>query len=243
MNHAKYYYTVRNYCEENMRILIVEDEHILAETLKEVLIKKGYEAKTAEDGITGLELIKTDAFDLIILDVLLPGIDGIQVVKNARAAHIATPILMLTAKTQIDDRVEGLDAGADYYMPKPFDLRELLACINALLRRDNQSEEGYSFGNTFLNTNSTSLSVGQNAIRLSAREFEVARILFSNKEKNSSKQQLIDKVWGPNSYYSENNAEVYIGFLRKKLASLNSNVSIVASRGLGYHLEETPCQK
>lgn len=222
-----------------MRILVVEDEHVLAETIAEVLVSKGFEAKIANNGIQGLAQGKTDSYDLIILDVMLPGIDGIQIARQLRKDKIKTPILMLTAKTQIEDRVEGLDAGADYYMPKPFDLRELLATVNALLRRETQESDELTFGNTTLNLETAVLGVGKESIRLSAREFEVMRQLMTNGEKNTAKQKLLNSVWGPNSYYSANNVEVYIGFLRKKLNALKSNVHIQTARSMGYHLEVT----
>lgn len=226
-----------------MRILVVEDEHVLAETIREVLLNQGFEAATVDNGLDGVERGKTGGYDLIILDVMLPGTDGLQVAKRLREAEIKTPILMLTAKAQIEDRIAGLDSGADYYMPKPFDLRELLATINALLRRTSQADGTLALGNTTLDLEKGALSVESETIRLSAREFEVMRQLMTRGENNISKQLLLDSVWGPNSYYSANNVEVYIGFLRKKLSALGSDITIVATRGMGYHLEVQSCKK
>ena len=144
---------------------------------------------------------------------------------------------MLTAKSSLEDRIEGLNAGADYYLTKPFDSRELLACINALLRRQGGQVDEMVFGNTILDLSSSTLICGGKEIRLSAREFDVMRALFSAKNRNLSKETILAKVWGYDSNAVENHVEVYVGFLRKKLASIGSNVKIESIRRLGYHLE------
>ena len=221
-----------------MQILIVEDEVLLAKSLQEILEDSGHEVSLAYDGQEGLELARSTPFDLLILDLMLPKLNGFQVARTLRKERKGIAILMLTAKSDILDRVEGLDSGADYYLTKPFDKRELLACINALLRRQGKEVNQISFGNTALDLDSSELLSGENAIRLSSKEFQMMKLLLSEGKNNITKNTFLEKIWGYESDATENNVEVYIGFLRKKLKSLSSDVSIVASRGLGYHLEE-----
>ena len=220
-----------------MKILIIEDEVLLADSLKELMIQKGYEADTAYDGIMGEEYAELGIYDLIILDVMLPGMDGYEVAKRLRMKHLGTPILMLTARSELEDRVEGLNSGADYYLTKPFDTRELIACVHALLRRQGSQVDELSFGNTTLDLSSAVLASGEKEIRLSAREFEVLKLLLQYGEKNVTKEFILEKVWGYDSEAVENHVEVYIGFLRKKLKSIGSDIRIEAIRRLGYHLE------
>lgn len=220
-----------------MKILIIEDEVLLADSLKELMIQKGYEADTAYDGIMGEEYAELGIYDLIILDVMLPGMDGYEVAKRLRMKHLGTPILMLTARSELEDRVEGLNSGADYYLTKPFDTRELMACVHALLRRQGSQVDELSFGNTTLDLSSAVLASGEKEIRLSAREFEVMKLLLQYGEKNVTKEFILEKVWGYDSEAVENHVEVYIGFLRKKLKSIGSDIRIEAIRRLGYHLE------
>ena len=220
-----------------MKILIIEDEVLLADSLKELMIQKGYKADTAYDGITGEEYAELGIYDLIILDVMLPGMDGYEVAKRLRMKHLGTPILMLTARSELEDRVEGLNSGADYYLTKPFYTRELIACVHALLRRQGSQVDELSFGNTTLDLLSAVLASGEKEIRLSAREFEVMKLLLQYGEKNVTKEFILEKVWGYDSEAVENHVEVYIGFLRKKLRSIGSDVRIEAIRRLGYHLE------
>lgn len=218
-----------------MNILVVEDEVLLASSVKEIL--EGHDVVCAYDGLEGLELAKSSHFDLLILDIMLPKLNGFQVAKTLRAQKNGVPILMLTAKSDILDRVEGLDSGADYYLTKPFDRRELLACVNALLCRQGKEVNQISFGDTVLDLDSGELISGENSIRLSSKEFQMMRLLLKEGKNNISKNFFLEKIWGYDSDATENNVEVYIGFLRKKLKSLSSDISIVASRGLGYHLE------
>ncbi|MCQ2542033.1 MAG: response regulator transcription factor [Lachnospiraceae bacterium] len=220
-----------------MKILIVEDEKLLADSLKNILEKKGFEIETAYDGETGEEYAMLGIYDLLILDVMMPGMNGLEVARSVRNKKCSTPILMLTAKSSLEDRIEGLNAGADYYLTKPFDTRELLACINALLRRQGGQVDEMVFGNTTLDLSSSTLICDKKSIRLSAKEFDVMRFLMQAKEKNVAKELLLVRVWGFESNATENHVEVYVGFLRKKLKSINSNISIEALRGLGYHLE------
>ena len=221
-----------------MQILIVEDEVLLAKSLRETLEDSGHEVSLAYDGQEGLELARSTPFDLLILDLMLPKLNGFQVARTLRKERNGIAILMLTAKSDILDRVEGLDSGADYYLTKPFDKRELLACINALLRRQGKEVNQISFGNTALDLDSSELICGENTIRLSSKEFQMMKLLLSEGKNNITKNTFLEKIWGYESDATENNVEVYIGFLRKKLKSLSSDISIVASRGLGYHMEE-----
>lgn len=220
-----------------MRILIIEDEKLLADSLRTLLESKGFEVETAYDGETGEEYAELGVYDLLILDVMMPKMDGYQVARTVRAKRCATPILMLTAKAAIEDRIEGLNAGADYYLTKPFDSRELLACINALLRRQGNQVDELSYGNTALDLDTGMLICGERSVRLSAREFDVMRILLQARERNVSKEVILARVWGFDSNAVENHVEVYVGFLRKKLLSIGSNIKIEAVRRLGYHLE------
>ena len=220
-----------------MKILIIEDEKVLADSLKIMLSSKGFEAEAVYDGESGEQYAMLNIYDLIILDIMLPKKNGYQVAKSIREQHNTTPILMLTAKSDVADRVQGLDSGADYYLTKPFDARELLACVNALLRRQGSQVNELGFGNTRLDMESASLICGDNSIRLSAREFEVMRMLMVSGTNHISKETLLTKVWGYDSNAVENHVEVYVGFLRKKLSSIGSDVRIEAVRRLGYHLE------
>ena len=220
-----------------MKILVIEDEKLLAQTIRAVLEQKGFEVETVYDGETGAEYAKLGIYDLLILDVMMPGLNGFEVAKAVRALRCATPILMLTARSGIEDRIQGLNAGADYYLTKPFDTRELLACINALLRRQGNQVDELAFGNTSLDLSTSLLICGEKSVRLSAREFDVMRLLLQNGSRIVSKETILARVWGYDSNAVENHVEVYVGFLRKKLRSIGSDICISAIRRLGYHLE------
>lgn len=220
-----------------MKILIVEDEELLADSIQALLEGEGFEADAVYDGQMGVKYAELNIYDLIIMDVMMPRMNGYDATQMIRAQKIGTPILMLTAKTELENRITGLNAGADYYLAKPFDTRELLACVNALLRRQGSQVNELTVGNTALNLDSAVLSCAQNSIRLSAKEFEILHVLFAAPTRNFSKEMLLEKVWGFESNARENSVEVYIGFLRKKLESIGSNVRIEAIRRLGYHLE------
>ena len=222
-----------------MKILIIEDERLLADSLRALLESKGFEVETAFDGETGEEYAELGIYDLLILDVMMPGMDGYEVARKVRAGRCNTPILMLTARSGLEDRVEGLNAGADYYLTKPFDTRELLACINALLRRQGGQVDELRYGNTSLDLSSGMLICGDKKVRLSSREFDVMRFLLQARDRNLSKEVILSRVWGLESNAVENHVEVYVGFLRKKLQSIGSNLRIEAVRRLGYHLEVT----
>lgn len=220
-----------------MKVLIVEDEKLLADSIAELLREKGFCAETVYDGEAGAQYAELGVYDLVILDVMLPKLDGFGVARRLRAKRVGTPILMLTARSALADRVDGLDAGADYYLTKPFDSRELLACVNALLRRQGAQVDELTMGGTRLDLSSATLACGQNRVRLSAKEFDIMRLLMQAGGRNVSKKSLLEHVWGFDSDAVENHVEVYVGFLRKKLAALGSKVKIKAQRSLGYHLE------
>lgn len=220
-----------------MKILIVEDEKLLANSIQALLSKKGFEVDVAYDGESGEEYVQLGIYDLLILDIMMPKMNGYELARHVRAKHLGTPILMLTAKSEVEDRVTGLNSGADYYLTKPFDTRELLACVNALLRRQGAQVDELTFGNTSLDISTATLICGTERVRLSAREFEIMRFLLQAGERNLSKETILTKVWGYDSDAVENHVEVYISFLRKKLTSIGSNIRIEAIRRLGYHLE------
>lgn len=220
-----------------MKILIVEDEKLLADSLKELLERKGFQVEVAYDGEMGREYALLGIYDLLILDVMMPKLNGYEVATQVRAQRCSTPILMLTARSSLEDRIQGLNAGADYYLTKPFDTRELLACINALLRRQGGQVDAITYGNTALDLSSGMLVCGDQSIRLSAREFDVMRFLLQSGQRNLSKEVILARVWGYDSEAVENHVEVYVGFLRKKLAAIGSNIKIVSLRRMGYHLE------
>lgn len=222
---------------ETVNILVVEDEVLLAGTIRDLLVSRGFRADTVHDGEAGVQYARLGVYDLVILDVMLPGLDGRQVARQLRREKCGVPILMLTARGELADRVEGLEAGADYYLTKPFDSRELLACVNALLRRQGGQVDELRLGNTVLDLQAGVLACGGEQVRLSAREFGVMRQLMQAGERNVSKEFLLERVWGFESNAVENHVEVYVGFLRKKLRSIGSDLRIEAVRRLGYHLE------
>lgn len=222
-----------------MKVLIIEDDKLLAESIQTLLELKGFEAEAVYDGEDGVCYAETGIYDLLILDVMMPKLNGYQVAKQVRTHRIATPILMLTAKSEVKDRVEGLNAGADYYLAKPFDNTELLACINALLRRQGDQVDVIQYGNTTLDLSGYTLSTEKSSVRLSAKEFDVMRLLMQFQGRSIRKDVLLSRVWGYDSNATENNVEAYIGFLRKKLKSIGSNLKIGSIRLLGYHLEVT----
>ncbi|MBO7253052.1 MAG: response regulator transcription factor [Oscillospiraceae bacterium] len=220
-----------------MKILIVENEKDLADSLQSLLKSKGFQVEVAYDGETGIEYALLGIYDLLILDMMMPAMDGIQLAKKVRASRCASSILMLTAQSSVEDRIQGLNAGADYYLTKPFDTRELLACINALLRRQGKQVDELVFGNTSLDLSSCMLICGEKSVRLSAKEFDMMRFFLQAQERVLSKEKILAKIWGYDSNAVENHVEVYIGFLRKKLKAIGSDVSIAVLRRLGYYLE------
>lgn len=224
-----------------IRILIIEDEIRLAATLADLLEHAGYSAFAAHNGPDGLTLAAGGGYDAIILDVMLPGMDGFQVLRQLRADHMDTPVLMLTARSELPDRIRGLDAGADYYLTKPFENEELLACLRTILRRAGETSGApLCFSDITLCLRTPSLSCGGREIALSAKELELMRLLIVNQGQLLSKETLLLKVWGYDCSVNPNSVEAYMSFLRKKLALLGSSVRIRAVRSLGYRLEELP---
>ena len=221
-----------------MRILIVEDEVRLAETLRQLMEDQRYQADTVYDGADGVDYGLAGQYDLIILDVMLPKVDGFQVAQRLRAAHVSTPILMLTARDEVSDKISGLDCGADDYMTKPFDTGELMARVRALTRRQGEVlSDILTVGDLSLDCTSRLLSAGDRSVRLGFKEFGVLRLLMVNNGAVVTKETLISKIWGLDSEAEDNNVEVYISFLRKKLVYLNSQVSISTVRKVGYFLD------
>ena len=178
-----------------MKILIIEDEKLLADSLKTLLNEKGFEVEVAYDGESGASLAELNIYDILILNVMIPKINGLELARRVRALHCGVPILMLTAKADVNDRIEGLNAGADYYLTKPFDVRELLTCINALLRRQGNDINEICYGNTSLDLTSCMLTCGKKQVRLSSREFDVMRILLQSRDRNLSKELILARVW------------------------------------------------
>ena len=222
-----------------MRILIVEDEKRLAEALAEILTEQKYSTDVVHDGVSGLDYAMSGIYDGIILDVMLPGMNGFDVVHSLRENHIATPVLLLTAKDEVADKVRGLDSGADDYLTKPFSTEELLARVRALTRRKGEiAPEELTFGDVLLDTNNFLLKSGDKSVRLGRKEFEVMQILMRNDGNVISKEILLEKVWGAQSSAEDNNVEAYISFLRKKLFFVGSKVLIATVRKIGYYLSE-----
>lgn len=223
-----------------MRILLVEDELHLAEALTQILKKNNYTVDTVNDGETGLDNALSNIYDLIILDIMLPKMDGITILKKLRAEGISSSVIMLTAKGEISHKVIGLDSGADDYLSKPFATEELLARIRALSRRKGEVllDNTLKFGDIELNTATLKLSKGDKEVKLILKESELLDLLISRKNGVTSKEIIIEKLWGFNSEVEHNHVEVYVSFLRKKLLFLNSKVVINTIRGVGYILEE-----
>lgn len=222
-----------------MKILIIEDEERLADALSEIMKEAKYFTDVAYTGTDGYDYAMEGAYDVIVLDVMLPGMDGFQIVKEMREQGNQTPVIMLAAKDEVEDKINGLDHGADDYMTKPFVPEELLARIRALSRRKGDvilEEVKYADLQLMLSTND--LWGGVKNIHLSYKEFEILKLLMINPKILISKARLIDKVWGMESDAEDNNVEAYISFLRKKMAFIGSHVDIATVRKVGYKLEE-----
>jgi len=223
-----------------MKLLLVEDEIQLAEALEEILHKNKYVVESVYDGEDGLDYGLTGIYDLIILDIMLPKLNGLEVLKQLRTKNISTPVLLLTAKGEVCDKVKGLDYGADDYLVKPFSHEELLARLRALSRRKGEviNDNTLSFGDFFLNLSTYELKGSNDPIRLTLKEFEILKYFMERPNNIVTKDDLITKVWGYDSNAEYNNIEVYISFLRKKLTYVGSNSKISTLRGIGYKLEE-----
>lgn len=222
-----------------MRILIVEDEIPLAEALVQILRKNNYTADAVYDGETGLDNALSGIYDLVILDIMLPKMDGISILKKMREERISTPVIILTAKGDVSDKVMGLDSGADDYLAKPFATEELLARIRAISRRKGEfiHDNILEFGDIELNTTSLILSKSFRNVKLTLKENELMELLIMRKNSVTPKELIIEKLWGFDSDVEYNHVEVYISFLRKKLQYLDSKVCINTIRGVGYALE------
>ena len=222
-----------------MRVLIVEDEVRLAATLQDLMELDGYAADVCHYGESGLDNALSGIYDVVILDVMLPKMDGFSVLRQLRASGSAVPVLMLTARSELSDRVSGLDQGADYYLTKPFEPKELMACVRALGRRQPElrNTDQIQCADLTLEKSAFTLSCGERSVRLSRREFDMMELLMLNQKQVITKESLLLKIWGYESDAEDNNVEVYISFLRKKLDHLHSQVRIKTIRMVGYCLE------
>ena len=220
-----------------MRILIVEDEKRLADALGQIIKEAEYQVDVVYNGNDGLDYALSGIYDAIVLDVMLPGRNGFEIVSEIRNSKISSPIIMLTAKSSTSDKVTGLDAGADDYMTKPFVPAELLARLRALTRRTGEVVlDALSFEDISLNLSTCELSRGSKSVHLNYKEFEILKLLMRNPHTTFSKDDIIVKVWGYESDATDNNVEAYFSFLRKKLLHLESKVTIVSLRKIGYRL-------
>lgn len=222
-----------------MKVLIVEDEIRLADTLCQIMLEQKYMADAVYDGLSGLDYAMSGIYDIIVLDVMLPKMNGFDVIKQLRKNKIHTPVILLTAKDETSDKITGLDSGADDYLTKPFVPDELLARIRALTRRQGEVVMNeLSFSDITLNLSTYMLECNTKSIHLGLKEFEVMKLLISNPKIVIPKEDLITKIWGTESDAEDNNVEVYISFLRKKLFYLGSKTVISTMRKIGYFLEE-----
>lgn len=222
-----------------MRILIIEDEYALADAISEILKKEKFLVNIITNGEDGENEALTNIYDLIILDVMLPKKNGFDILKNIRKENISTPVIMLTAKSEIEDKLQGLENGADDYITKPFHTKELLARVKVILKRNNGTQEFniIEFSDLKLNLDTCQISCGENSIVINGKELELIQLLMINKGQVISREKLASKIWGYDSEAEYNNVEVYISFIRKKLKLLKSKVKIKAIRGIGYKLE------
>lgn len=222
-----------------MNLLIVEDDARLAQALAHILEEAGHGVDVANDGETGFSFASQKPYDVAILDVMLPKKNGFEIVADLRRAGVATPVLMLTARDAVPDKIRGLDSGADDYMTKPFSPAELMAHLRALTRRRGEVEfEAINAFGLKLDLGEREISHDDSTIHLSAREFALARVLMSNAGKTVPKATIIDRVWGADAAVEDNNVEAYVSFLRKKLRFLEADAHIETIRGVGYRLAE-----
>lgn len=224
-----------------MKLLLVEDERELSEALFQILTNNKYSVDAVYDGEDGLDYALTGVYDVIVLDIMLPKLNGLSLLKQLRKSGISTPVIMLTAKSQIEDRVLGLDLGADDYLTKPFATEELLARLRSITRRKGNvvNDNILTYGDISLNLDTYDLDVNNENIRLTLKEFEIIKYFMERPKCVVSKDDLITKLWGFDSEVEYNNIEVYISFIRKKLTYLKSNVSIATIRGVGYRMEDS----
>lgn len=225
-----------------MRILLVEDEKPLSAAIRKMLEQENFVVDPVYTGTDGLEYILSGIYDAVILDVMLPGMDGFDILQTIREKRITTPILMLTARSGLEDRVSGLNLGADYYLPKPFDFKELIACLNVITRRSPAPQKlELSFGDVSLNKESGMLlcsATGQ-SVKLGTKEYQLMELFLRNPRQILPRDTILERVWGFDSEAEYNNLSVYLTFLRRKLNFIGSGIEIKAQRGRGYMLEET----
>lgn len=225
-----------------MRILIAEDEISIAKALKVMLEKNKYQADIVHDGMEAFDYITTGTYDALVLDIMMPKMDGIELLTLIRKQGISTPALFLTAKAEIEDRVAGLDAGADDYLPKPFASSEFLARVRALCRRSNTYLPSVlTFGNTTLDCSRYIIKAGSHEVRLNNKEFQVMELFMRYPHHIFSVEHLMDTIWGPESAAETDVVWTYVGFLRKKLRQISADIEIRTVRGAGYTLEEIVC--
>ena len=221
-----------------MRILIIEDEIALSNVLSEILKKNNYAVDAVYDGADGLDYAVSGLYDAILLDIMLPKMNGLEMLKALRSQGHSTPVLLLTAKSEIEDKVKGLDCGADDYITKPFATDELLARVRSVLRRKDvfiSSEQ--SFGDLTIDKNTLKIATKKDEIKMSLKEYQILEMLIINPNQIISKEQFVEKIWGYDFDGEYNSVEVYISFVRKKLTAIDSKVKIKAHRGVGYSLE------
>ena len=223
-----------------MNILIIEDEYSLADAVAETLKNEKFNVTIKTNGEDGEDEALTDNYDLILLDVMLPKKNGFDILRSLRNEKIKTPIIMLTAKSEIDDKLNGLEHGADDYITKPFSMRELVARVKAVLKRSNNIEDTnvLEFNDIVLDSKNAKLKCKDNEIQISGKELELLEQLLLNKNQVLSRETLLDRIWGYENDSEYNNVEVYITFIRRKLKLIDSKVNIKAVRGIGYKLEE-----
>lgn len=220
-----------------MKILLVDDEKQLVDALTVILKQNNYSVDYALNGEDGLDLALSDIYDLIILDVMMPKLDGFSLLKQIRKNNISAPVLILSAKSELNDKVDGLNLGADDYITKPFNTDEFLARIRALLRRKEKfTSDVLSYGDINLNRDNLELICGQKNVALGKKEFQILEMLILSEGKCIDKERFIEKIWGYDSDAEYNTIEVYISFIRKKLALIGANVEIKSLRGVGYVL-------
>jgi len=222
-----------------MRVLLAEDEKELSNALVAILKHNNYSVDAVYDGADALDYGLSENYDVLILDIMMPKMSGLEALEKLRKQGVQTPVLMLTAKTEIADRIAGLDMGADDYLGKPFAMGELLARVRAMTRRKSEFTSNLiESGNISLNKENFELSNGKSSLRLGNKEFQMLEMLMSNPKRLISTEQFMERIWGYDSEAEINVVWVYISYLRKKLASLDANVKIKAVRGVGYTLEE-----
>ena len=224
-----------------MRILVVEDEETIADVIATKLRKEKYEVDTSFDGEDGLYNALSNIYDLIILDIMLPKINGLEILKEIKENDVSAKVIMLTAKSELEDKLKGFDTGADDYITKPFHIEELIARVNVQLRSGNNKVKDileYSDLSLNIRTSTLTCKLTNESINIPYREFLLLEYFINNKEQIISKEQIYDKVWGIDTDYESNNLEAYLSFLRKKIKIIGSKVNIKAVRNLGYKMEE-----